>query len=86
MSFCVKISGRRGSQPPESPDSTSESQVIRSEEAVGFSAGNPRVEHVTGTVHLFRQVVLNGSRVPAGLPVSTIHFRGKADTLLLPRT
>lgn len=39
-------------------------------EAVAFSAGNPRVEHITGTVHLYRQVSkAQDSYVKAQLPV-----------------
>ena len=41
-------------------------------ETVAFSAGNPRVEHVTGKVHLYRQVTkAQDSYAKAELPVST---------------
>lgn len=41
-------------------------------EAVAFSAGNPRVEHISGIVHLFREVPANNqASVPLpALPVS----------------
>jgi len=42
------------------------------DEVVGFSAGNPRVEHITGVVHLFRTVPdASQDLLPApALPVS----------------
>ena len=40
-------------------------------ETVAFSAGNPRVEHITGKVHLYRQVSkAQDSYVKPQLPVS----------------
>lgn len=39
------------------------------QDAVSFSAGNPRVEHVTGKVHLYRQV--SSEPLNHQLPVSS---------------
>ena len=37
-------------------DAPAEQPDVQAEDVVGFSAGNPRVEHITGIVHLFRTV------------------------------
>lgn len=46
------------------------------QDAVSFSAGNPRVEHLTGKVHLYRQVSSDAfSHQRPQLPVSSArHF------------
>ena len=38
-------------------------------DSVGFSAGNPRVEHITGVVHLFRHIPPGAEDAPVALPV-----------------
>ena len=45
-------------------------------DSIAFSAGNPRVEHITGIVHLFKEVPQGSqalSPLPA-LPVSPLHL------------
>lgn len=54
-------------------------------ESIAFSAGNPRVEHITGIVHLFKEVPQGSqalSPLPA-LPVSPLHL---PDTTAWPQT
>ena len=43
----------------ERPENATESTLVEDNddvESVAFSAGNPRVEHITGLVHLFKEV------------------------------
>ena len=47
------------------------------QDEVSFSAGNPRVEHLTGKVHLYRQVSPDGDgrhrhQLPVGQPTGLV--------------
>lgn len=77
--YAVKVK-LQGSQPAEeaTPDTASPSAHAAEErdDVISFSAGNPRVEHVTGVVHLFRHVP-NGpdAATPASsLPVKQCNY------------
>ena len=41
------------------------------QDSIEFSAGNPRVEHITGTVHLYREIPEASLDVVPALPVSS---------------
>lgn len=46
-------------------------------ETLAFSAGNPRVEHITGIVHLYREVPANSQSLgpPPALPVKPLFLQ-----------
>jgi len=49
---------------PSGPDSPSDSKTQELIERVTFSAGNPRVEHIIGEVHLYRHIPDSESASP----------------------
>jgi hypothetical protein len=42
---------------------------------VGFTSGNPRVEHLTGVVHLYRHILPDGEQAPGAFTVGELPVR-----------
>ena len=75
----VKVQGQQSTQAAREPvDSEGVPDTQIADDSISFSAGNPRVEHITGVVHLFRQVPVGqeAAVIPPALPVR--HIPGSA--------
>ena len=71
----VKVQGQQSTEAAREPlESGGLPDTQRADDSISFSAGNPRVEHITGVVHLFRQVPVGqeAAALPPALPVRHI--------------